>query len=213
MNCVFDKLNIKHKFLINLDRRPERLQHATEQFAKIGLTGVQRISAVDAKQLGLTSDIKGILPGMIGCYQSHRNILKKCLDENIDSYIVFEDDVEFVDGFNTIVSWMLHELPADWEFIYWGYTEHHGFGSHLEQVNQYWVKPRSVWGTQCFMVRNRKTIQKLYDATEKMEMQIDEQLTHRILTPLGIKHYCCFPSVVGQLYEIGTDVQDRFQKI
>ncbi len=200
---------VKSKFLINLKRRPDRLKYALEQFEKIGISDVKLIPAVDANELGLKSNIERIKPGMVGCFESHKLIMKACLDNGIESYVVFEDDPKFIDGFNQLLEMALQQLPSDWEFVYLGCTEHEGFGTHLKQVNDFWVIPNNAWGTQCFMMRGTKTIEKIYKALEVQEMQIDEQLTHMVLRTLGIKHYAVFPSMVNQLFELDSDVQDR----
>lgn len=201
-------LGLEAMFLLNLVRRTERRVHAEAQFKSIGLTGVKHWPAVDANALGLKSKLQDITPGMIGCYKSHREIMKHCLDNYIDSYIVFEDDIMFIPGFTEFAELAIEQIPADWEFVYWGCTEHLN-GEPLKHVNDFWAIPNSVWGTQCFMVRGHKTIQKLYDALAEMIMQIDCQLSQIVLKGQKIKHYSVYPIAVGQLYEIGSDVQKR----
>ncbi len=212
MNCALNNIGIGAMFLLNLKRRPERLAHALKQFENVGIKDFILWEAVDAKTLGLKSDLLEITPGMVGCYQSHRNIMKYCLDNNIDSYIVFEDDVEFIPGFNELCQLMIDTIPSDWEFVYWGSTEHLN-GPCLKEVSDLWVVPRSVWGTQCFMMKDMQTIKKVYDALEKMQMQIDCQLSQLTLKQQQVKHYACSPSIVGQLFEIGSDIQQRNQSI
>ena len=207
-----DLLNkiVEKKFLINLEKRPERLAHAQAQLAKHGINDVELVKAIDGVALGLKSHIERLTPGMIGCYQTHRNIMKHCLDNNINSYVVFEDDLQFIPGFDDLFEMAIAELPDDWEFVYLGATPHKGT-THLKRINDFWVLPFSVWGTQCFMIRNRATIEKIYNALEEMKMQIDEQLTHYVLRDHGIIHYCADPCMVGQVFELGSDVQDRFK--
>lgn len=212
MNHPLNKLGLEAMFLLNLVRRPERLKHAQQQFKSIELTGVTHWPAIDAKELGLKSTITDLSPGMIGCYKSHRQIMKHCLDNNINSYIVFEDDIMFIPGFNDFAELAIEQLPSDWEFVYWGCTEHLN-GKPLKVINEFWVIPNSVWGTQCFMIRGKKSIEKIYDALDKMIMQIDCQLSQIVLKGQNIKHYAVYPIAVGQLYEIGSDIQKREQKL
>ena len=90
-------------YLINLDRRPDRLREMTERLAALSLP-FERISAVDGK----TADLRGkvawvratlygnILPpplGHVACFFSHRAIWQKMVDENIPVALVLEDDV------------------------------------------------------------------------------------------------------------------------
>lgn len=201
---------VQQKFLINLEKRPERLAHAKAELSQYNIENVELVKAIDGNALGLKSDIKRLTPGMIGCYQTHRNIMKHCLDNNINSYVVFEDDLKLLPGFNDLFELAIAELPDDWEFVYLGATPHKGT-THIKRINDFWVLPFSVWGTQCFMIKNKQTIEKIYNALEVMKMQIDEQLTHLILRDLGIKHYCADPCMVGQVFELGSDVQDRIK--
>ncbi len=212
MKCPLHNLGLEAMFLLNLDRRPDRLVHAAQQFESIKLDGVKRWTAVDANALGLKSMIDGISPGMVGCYKSHRDIMKYCLDNNINSYIVFEDDLIFIPGFNEFLELALPQLPADWEFAYLGCTEHNN-GKPYKFINEFWAIPNSVWGTQCFMIRGRSAIQKIYDGLDQMQMQIDCQLSQIVLRGNGIKYYSIYPITVGQLYELESDIQEREQKI
>lgn len=206
---IFNKI-VQQKFLINLEKRPERLAHAKAELSQYNIENVELVKAIDGNELGLKSEIKRLTPGMIGCYQTHRNIMKHCLDNNINSYVVFEDDLKLLPGFNDLFELAIAELPDDWEFVYLGATPHKGT-THIKRINDFWVLPFSVWGTQCFMIKNKQTIEKIYNALEVMKMQIDEQLTHLILRDLGIKHYCADPCMVGQVFELGSDVQDRIK--
>lgn len=212
MTCALNTLGLEKIFCLNLERRPDRKEHAIKQFEKIGLQGVEFVTAVDGKALGLQSTLTDITPGMIGCYESHRNIMRHCIENNIKSYLVFEDDILFIDGFNIFVQMAIEKLPADWEFVYWGCTEHNGFASHEIQINDMWVVPKSAWGTQAFMMRGR-AIKLIYEKLERMQMQIDCQLSLITLPQSGLKYYSVFPSCVEQYWDIGSDIQQRENRI
>lgn len=201
---------VEKKFLINLEKRPERLAHTRAELAKHSITDVELVQAVDGAALGLKSPIERLTPGMIGCYQTHRNIMKNCLDNNTNSYAVFEDDIQFAPGYDDLVEMALPELPDDWEFVYLGSTNHKGC-AELRRINDFWVVPASVWGTEGFMIRGKKTIETIYNALEVMKMQIDEQLTHYVLHQNNIVTYRADPPFIGQLFELGSDVQERIK--
>ena len=95
-------------FLINLDRRPDRLAEMTERLNALGLE-FERVSAFDGTMrptLHLVAWVKAIIfnnlrlpsAGVIGCYQSHRIVWQRMVDEEILQALIFEDDV----------------LPGDW---------------------------------------------------------------------------------------------------
>lgn len=90
-------------FLINLDRRPDRLEQVKTQLAQLGLE-FQRISAVDGSQLPadypllnkarfLLEQKKPAVMGEIGCAESHRLIWKQMITNNLPFALVLEDDI------------------------------------------------------------------------------------------------------------------------
>jgi len=93
-------------FCINLNRRLDKQEYVQSEFNRIGLSGVQRLSAINTK------------PGWIGCAQSHARAMESGIDENI--VIVFEDDVKFlIDDTETLFS-IIDDLPYDWDMLSFG---------------------------------------------------------------------------------------------
>ena len=72
-------------YVINLDRRPDRLDQITEELDKIGLP-FKRFAAIDRK------------PGTIGCGLSHLAVLKEARDLGLKNVLIFEDDFTFSVG-------------------------------------------------------------------------------------------------------------------
>jgi len=209
----FNDYGFDHIYCLNLERRPDRKKYAEEQFAKACITGYEFFPAVDGVSQNLTSEIKRLLPGMIGCYRSHQQMFEHAIKNNYSRIAVFEDDLHPVDAFDDLIGFMLEIIPADWHFAYLGCTEYAGFGSHRKQINDFWVIPNAAWGTQGYMVNGQDAIRTIYKRMEKMEMQIDEQLSQMILPGSGLNYYAAFPSIIAQNFEkYGSDVQD-FQKI
>jgi glycosyl transferase family 25 len=91
-------------FLINLQKRTDRLNFISSQLNELGLN-FEKITAIDGMTLPLSYPIvnyqkflinqkRPIVQGEIGCAESHRFIWKKMLNENIDYALALEDDVE-----------------------------------------------------------------------------------------------------------------------
>ena len=87
---------------INLERVPERRKFMEKEIKKAGLNNVQRFSAIDAKQneaLSQTNFFSGTgdrwaLPrSAIACFESHRAVWQIAVDQELDTVVVFEDDV------------------------------------------------------------------------------------------------------------------------
>jgi GR25 family glycosyltransferase involved in LPS biosynthesis len=106
LNDFFDKI-----FVINLERRPDRLDRFKELSDKIGFE-YDIFYAVDGKSIDKDSLIEGrklqiesneiyrsfddYFLGQLGCILSHIRLLKHCRENNIKSVLILEDD-EFSD--------------------------------------------------------------------------------------------------------------------
>ena len=101
-----------------------------------------------------------VLPGAIGCIESHLAVLKQNLSEK--PYIgIFEDDCVIVDTeFNSF----LDKVPADWDMICLGTTESvKPFVSVNDQVN----KIVRFWGTHAMIVK-KEIVPKLFFTYERL---------------------------------------------
>jgi glycosyl transferase family 25 len=123
-------------FVINLEKRPDRLNFIKLQLDTLGLD-FEKIIAIDGITLPLPYPIvnyqkflinhkRPIVQGEIGCAESHRFIWKKMLNEKIDYALVLEDDVEispeiieFIEGEN----WKNYDLINISEFKPYNTTE------------------------------------------------------------------------------------------
>lgn len=204
----FDKV-----YCVNLEKRTERRQSAEAEFLKAGIKNVHFFPAVDGRALNLSHFDNNITPGMMGCFESHKAIIKEAIDKNFESILVFEDDLRFEEGFNLFLKKALPQIPDDWQFVYLGWTEYDGLHSFKERVSKNWVIPKSVWGTHAYMVRGKEAFKKLNEMLTTMETQIDMQLA-RWLPTSGLKYYSLWPCMISQKYEeLGTDVQERVKEV
>jgi len=69
-------------YVVNLDRRTDRLKEFIEQMDSVGLP-FQRFSAIETK------------PGVVGCGMSHLSILKDARRLGLKNVLIFEDDFNF----------------------------------------------------------------------------------------------------------------------
>ncbi|XP_074596202.1 glycosyltransferase 25 family member-like [Brevipalpus obovatus] len=116
-----DKLGMDQIYIINLKRRPERLNRMLDLMDLLG-ADAKVWPAVDGK--GLTEDylisnnlamLDGYIdpynklqmnPGEIGCFLSHYQIWQEVVERNYSKVIIFEDDAKFETAFRT--KWMKH---------------------------------------------------------------------------------------------------------
>jgi len=78
---------------INLIERDDRMEEALKQFSKVGLAETVLFHRVKRHHRG----------GRYGCYDSHRSVMQQALDDGINTLLVFEDDVQFNDGWEEVV--------------------------------------------------------------------------------------------------------------
>jgi len=128
---------VSKSFFINLDRRTDRLDHIHKTLPFYA----ERFSAVDAKDLTLTEEIKKLFPekyhqltkAEIACALSHYRLWKQLTqDKNSNNYLILEDDVVFEDGFLEL--WnnkFSQDLPKNFMIAYlggcqpWNKTHYH----------------------------------------------------------------------------------------
>lgn len=97
-------------FLINLDRRPDRMEQIEKQKAHLP-ADMERVSACDGTKLIVNPRLRSLCrrkgnyfmrPGVIGCALSHLKLYDRLLHhepDDIDGYVVFEDDVTVDENF------------------------------------------------------------------------------------------------------------------
>lgn len=123
-------------FLINLDRRPDRLEKAKKELFKYNINDFYRYPAIDGKDI----DYRGPLnAGQLGCTLSHLGIIKYAKAKKLEKIFVFEDDIKMSMEFNDIISKAIEELPEDWCLFYAGINHNVPpipFSKHLVKVSK-----------------------------------------------------------------------------
>lgn len=153
---------VERCFLINLDRRADRLEEWLQQRPDPWpFPAVERIAAIDGRRCATPPQWKSG-QGAWGCYRSHCQILEQCLLEGIDSYVVFEDDAGFADNFNDSFAAYVAELPDDWGLAYLGGQHLYAGKNPPHRLSEHVYRPYNINRTHAFMVRGRETIKTLY---------------------------------------------------
>lgn len=109
--------------VINLDRRPDRMENFTKQRALAAPElPVVRTSAVDGRSLVATKFLShlfrgndfGFRRGVVGCALSHLELWQRLLsDPAVEGYLILEDDVIFNGPFLPRFRQLLADLPRD----------------------------------------------------------------------------------------------------
>ena len=140
--------------------------------------------------------------GAWGCYRSHLQILEYCYQrqEQIESYVVYEDDSIFRDGFEDNLKSFMENVPNDWEMIYLGGQLLHENQHPPIKVAEGVYVPYNVNRTHCFAV-HRRGYEKIYRHLNATPFHNGEHIDHHVgrLHESGkLKIYCPGKWLVGQ---------------
>jgi GR25 family glycosyltransferase involved in LPS biosynthesis len=119
---------IDEAYVINLDRRPDRMTRFGESHAYMK-DRVYRWSATDGKSITLTPELTHLFrnndfnwkKAVMGCALSHMRLWEKLANDKVAKrYLILEDDVKFGDKW--LVQWMqsVKHIPEDADVIYLG---------------------------------------------------------------------------------------------
>lgn len=137
--------------LINLKKRPDRLDRAIQMFSNNWPFAQPLIfEAIDGYKVPTPEGwTKG--RGAWGCLQSHRQVLEAAILDNVNSILVLEDDAVLVDDFESKVKKFLRAVPSDWEGLMLG-------GQHFvvpTQVKDGVLRCANCQRTHAYAVRGR----------------------------------------------------------
>jgi len=115
-------------FVINLDKRPDKLEFVKAQLDKLGLD-FERIAGVDG--LNLTEDeiakayspkknrkeyVRPLHRGQIGCYLAHVRVWRAIVEQNLDFGVILEDDVYIKDTLKPAIG-ALEDAYPNWGLV------------------------------------------------------------------------------------------------
>lgn len=136
---VFDQI-----YLINLDRRPDRLERFMNSLDNSDMKDMKvlRMNAVDGSEIDITrvplsETAKGELKqiettgfrskhyqltrGAIGCYLSHVKVWKDIVEKGHKNGLIFEDDVTLPENMYERMMNSMKGVPDDWDVLLFGF--------------------------------------------------------------------------------------------
>ena len=211
------------KFLINLDKRKDRLKITKNLLEKYGYgTDLNRFPAIEGIKVGYSnpkiikqdpSVINTIINkkrtehhqlsiGAIGCYLSHLNIWKKLQkDHKHNHYLIFEDDTLPTIQRNDMNK-LLKQVPDDWDIILFGGMYNKG------KKDEPFVKCTYFYCLHAYLI-NKNKLDMLISEALPMTMQIDSWMSLLIkegrLNVYGINNSSWVQNTEGNLNK--TDIQ------
>jgi hypothetical protein len=202
-------------YVVSLSRRQDRYTEFCRRLANWPFATVERWSAVDG-QLAPPPPWWKAGDGAWGCYRSHAGIIEKCLNENVQSVLLLEDDALPCDGFTAKATEFLEHVPADWGMIYFGGQYLHATEHPSEKINDFVVRPYNVNRTHAFALSRagmKVVYQHLHRRSWKEKHHIDHHLG-RLHESQKLPVYCPAAWLIGQAEGksniLGRDVKTRF---
>lgn len=184
INLFFDAV-----YLINLPHRQDRLKQHMKSRNKNQIHHQNYIifEAVDGKKLDLNN--WEFSAGALGCLESHLQILKDARLKGYEKILVFEDDFEFVKGFNQKMKTVLKELPADWDMLYLHSNHYYAptpYSNNLDKCNG--ALTTVAYGA------NRAIFDTLINLIELRKRQVDVEFAslHASMNCYSTKKNLCF---------------------
>jgi hypothetical protein len=176
-------------FLINLDRRSDRLSTTTALLNETGYAPIKRIRATDGsaewetlkavvKDDAMQSIYDGrrtehhqLSKGAVGCYISHLNLWKQLLGSQHEVFIIFEDDT-LPTLTKTELGVYLSRVPDDWDIILFGAE----YGTECIKVNDHVCRAKRFYCLHAYAIR-KKAARYLVPRALPIEQQIDSWMS------------------------------------
>lgn len=208
--------------LINLARRPDRIQKFKMNHESSWTKQVCLCPAYDGKQIKMTPAIARLFApndflwkkAIMGCALSHLSLWLSLAQEQpcCENYLILEDDVKFQPGWLSLWEEAAKDIPEDYDVLYLGgvLPPNRGmFQKLLEPVNSHWarVAPNQIFNQQTptryfhfcnySYILSRKGAQKILEGFQKFggyHTSADHMICNRIE---DMKHYVLIPQVAG----------------
>jgi GR25 family glycosyltransferase involved in LPS biosynthesis len=137
------------KFVINLERRTDRLEEVKKEFEYMGWD-FERFNAVDTNSYE-------------GCAYSHQEIAKIILERGYDYAMVFEDDIFFMPYAKKLIPIIEEELSNnEWFFFHFAPSIHRPLNKFSENLVDLTTLPpkdpnrhRGIFGTSGFILTSK----------------------------------------------------------
>lgn len=173
-------ISFEKVFVVNLARRKDRLDRFYKDLPlDWPFVRPERYAAIDGKECPGPSWWKQG-GGAWGCYRSHVNLIERCLNENVESVLLLEDDALCIPDFTEKVTAFLNQVPNDWGMIYLG-GQHLSYDRHPPvRLKNDVYQPYNINRTHAFAI-HRRMLGKVYKhLTETNDWRRGEHIDHRL---------------------------------
>lgn len=195
----FDKV-----FLVNLDRRVDRLENFQNQVDRYDLGEYKRVSAVDGTTINLGKYTNKLRAGELGLLLTNLSIIKEAKQNKYETILIVEDDCNFSEEIKKVDEYFA-VLPSDWDMLYMGGNHN----THMRvpppvKINDKVVKLHSTYSTHFVGIKNT-----LYEHIESMLSKYQEPLDLSYVRLQKIFNiYSFYPAIANQIVDY-SDIQNN----
>ena len=165
---------------MSLKRRPEKREAFRNELQKIGGFDCRFFDAIDGQNCTPPAWWRAG-GGAWGCYRSHLQILENCLNEGVQSVLIFEDDAVFRPDFREKAERYEAAIPeTENAWIYYG-------GQHIRRkiqeprpINAEVWKPFNVNRTHAWAIRGREMMLRIYRHLTRNDWQTAHHIDHHL---------------------------------
>ena len=195
----FDKV-----FLVNLDKRTDRLENFQKQVTEYNLGDYQRVSAIDGTTIDLKNYTNRLRPGELGLILTNLSIIKLAKENKYETILILEDDCNFSEEIKKVDEYF-SLLPLDWDMLYMGgnHNTHMGVTPPIK-VNEKVMKLHSTYSTHFIGMKST-----LYEHIESMLSRYQEPLDLSYVRLQKIFNiYSFYPAIANQIVDY-SDIQNN----
>jgi GR25 family glycosyltransferase involved in LPS biosynthesis len=180
--------NWSNIYIINLNEHEERLNQTKRELDKAGIKEYIRFP-------GIKYNGGATVPDRItGCRLSHINIIKEAKKQNLEYVIIFEDDIEFREDFNTYIPYVKSFTEHNpWDLFYFG-GSHNKDNANRTLVSEHIYQVRRTYTTHAYMVH--ESIYDYYLSLIDIAKPVDDVLVDYIQKKGS--SYCISPNIIFQ---------------
>lgn len=190
-------------FCINLDRRRDRWEECLTEFNKYNLEDIERFTAIDGNNL---PQVKSgfVTPSRLALVLTNIDILERAIQNNYQSILILEDDVEFTDEVNKISEYFKF-LPEDWDMLYFGgnHNQHVGIAPP-KIINEKVCKLHHTFSTHCVAI-NKRAFTTILNRLKKRDNALDVMYVDLQST---LNAYSFYPMIATQRVSF-SDIENR----
>lgn len=203
--------------IINVKHHSERWMSMVKQLRSAGITGYQRLDAIDGAQIDnnqlrslVTTDaymrITGKLPrkshadistvGQVACALSHQKAWRELIKSEKPMMTILEDDASIDPDILYRVYEASTKLPKDFDIALWGTIGYPTFTDPPNGFQKPWGRVKRFYGLHVYSI-SKKAAESLLARMGPLECQLDTWI-FQMAEKLNLKIYAHYPSIVNQ---------------